>query len=215
MISGLSTKLSFAIQKELFESDLFPFDKTTPKNKRTKPHMKFALYNTNYTQISPTMAIFDLGNKYAEEKTPHYHILEDAKIIANPYQGTAKSRGSQSLVKNRGKRDYSITQLSSGSSPYMTQEYRESFGAGRRSYDKIADKVWAKESNRKRFETQNKFRYNIHFAYIERILEKTLPLIAPKLGLRLYTGKATISPERKPLEAMADIESLFPLGLGE
>jgi hypothetical protein len=207
MIPGLANKLSLAIEKQLFESDLFPFDKTTPADKRRKMHMKYALYNTNSIQVSPTMTTFELGNKYAEENTPHYHILEDSKIIANPYQGTAKSRGSQSRVRSVGKRDYSKGSFDSTGN--LIQEYRESFGAGRRSYDKIGDKIWKKESDRKKFETQNKFRYNIHYAYIERILEKHLPIVASSLGIRLYSGKATIVPERKA--GYMDIKDLVAL----
>lgn len=206
MIPGLASRLSTMIYVEMITSNLFPYDK---KKSKDGLHMRDVAMgqNTPGIAISPSSYYFEIGNENAEVKTPYYHILEDAKIIANPYQGTPKSRGSQSRRRIVSKRDYSTgTYDSTGT---FSQEYRGSFGVGRRSYDKIADKVWTKESNRKKFETQNKFRYNIHFAYIERILEKTLPNIATQFGLKLYSGKATIVPERKA--GYMDIKDLVAL----
>jgi hypothetical protein len=70
--------------------------------------------------------------------------------------------------------------------------------------------VWIKESNRTTFKTQNKFRYNIHFAYIERILEKHLPNIATMLNLKLLSGRATMIPERMANEPnIKDMVAMF------
>jgi hypothetical protein len=154
------------------------------------------------------MVEFQYGNETAEKLTPHYHILEDNKIIRNPYQGTEQSRGSQARVRQKGKRDYSTGSFDSTGS--FVSEYRQSFSKGRRSYQTQNDRVWIKESNRTTFKTQNKFRYNIHFAYIERILEKHLPNIATMLNLKLLSGRATMIPERMANEPnIKDMVAMF------
>jgi hypothetical protein len=198
MIENIASRLSTLIYVEMINSTLFPFDTKTPQNQRRKPHMKDLAMgqNTPGIAITPTSYYFEIGNNNAEKRTPHYHILEDAKIIRNPYQGTKESRGSQANIRPRGKRDYSIGTFDSTGT--FVSEYRPSFARGRRSYDLIGDKQWKKESNRTTFKTQNKFRYNIHYAYIERILERELPRVASMLELKLSTSRGLMIPEVMP-----------------
>lgn len=63
--------------------------------------------NRIYTNTMTRTSRFKIGNRIAEEKAPHYHILEDAKRIHYPYKGTKQSKGKQDLVKNLRDRDYS------------------------------------------------------------------------------------------------------------
>jgi hypothetical protein len=210
MIENLASRLSTLIYTEMINSPIFPFDTKTPKNERRKPHMRDVAMGQNVPgiPISPTSYFFEIGNSNAESKTPHYHILEDAKVIRNPYQGTKESRGSQANIRPRGKRDYSVGTFDSTGT--FVSEYRPSFRQGRRSYDLIGDKQWKKESNRKTFKTQNKFRYNIHYAYIERILEKELPNVASMLNLRLSTSRGLMIPEVMKNEPnIRDMISMF------
>jgi hypothetical protein len=207
MIEGMADRLALEIQRALYASPLFPYDTITPKDKRRKPHMKDTTMGS-FIRISPTMVEFQYGNETAEKLTPHYHILEDNKIIRNPYQGTEQSRGSQARVRQKGKRDYSTGSFDSTGT--FVSEYRQSFSKGRRSYEAIELRQWKKEDNRKYFKTQNKFRYNIHFAYIERILEKHLPNIATMLNLKLLSGRATMIPERMANEPnIKDMVAMF------
>jgi predicted secreted protein len=200
------------------QSPIFPFDdgkreageKPRPQ---FKPHARNVALKNNYiTVVSPDVQVFELGNERAERTAPQYHILEDAKIIANPGRGTAKSRGSQAKIADKAKRDYSVDNFVSSSSK-VSQEYRPSFKEGRRTYDLIADKQWKKESNRKTFKTQNKFRYNEHYAYIERILEKETLLIAKDLDITLESYRGlTVADEAVSL-TFGDIENNLLLGL--
>ena len=210
MIENLASRLSTLIYIKMINSSLFPFDKKTPTNQRRKPHMKDLAMgqNTPGIAITPTSYYFEIGNTNAEKRTPHYHILEDAKIIRNPYQGTKESRGSQANIRPRGKRDYSVGTFDSTGT--FVSEYRPSFAKGRRSYDLIGDKQWKKENNRKFFKTQNKFRYNEHYAYIERILEKELPDVASALSLKLSTSRGLMIPETMPNQpSIRDMISMF------
>ena len=170
------------------QSELFPFDDGTRykgqrKRPQFKPHAKNVALKNNYiTVVSPDIQMFEIGNEYAERTAPHYHILEDAQKISNPGRSTKKTRGSQGLIANKAKRDYSV-EINIPNTSKVTQEYRQSFKEGRRNYQKAQMLL-----SNKNYESRNEgkpFRYNQHYAYIERILEKETPLIASALGIRL------------------------------
>ena len=214
MINNIASRLTVTLKTEMSASDIFPFsDRKKFPTKQFKPHMKNIAFNNNpIVVVSPTVQYFELGNDYAEKVAPYYHILEDAKVIRNPFRGSKQTRGSQAGVFPLSKRDYSVGSLNRDN--IVSPEYRGSFTAGKRSY-------WNAQRRlvNRRFETggqTSKFRYNIHYAYIERILEKELPKIASLSGLRLLTSSKGLNlPERGGGEIMADVESLFGLGLGE
>ena len=56
--------------------------------------------------MSGNMYIFEIGNDYAEENYPYYHILEDAEVIRKRGRGTSKSKGSQAQIEKLSQRDY-------------------------------------------------------------------------------------------------------------
>ena len=204
------------LKTRMEQSELFPFDdgkrfagqKPRPQ---FKPHARnVALRNNFITVVNPDTQVFELGNEQAERTAPQYHILEDAKRIANPGRGTAKSRGSQRLIANRAKRDYSVEIFVPGSTT-TTQEYRPSFKEGRRSYQSSQMLL-----TNKNFEARNEklpFRYNIHYAYIERILEKETPLIAKDLDITLESYRGLTERTTGVAEMVEDVSDGGLLGL--
>jgi hypothetical protein len=192
MASSLVSQLAVMIKTEMRDSPFFPFDTGKDVLGRpngrdySKPHMKtLALNNNPIIVVSPDIQYFNLGNESAERRTPHYHILEDAKTIRNPNMGTNKTKGSQRFIKDRAKRDYGVNLSPDPKTGVITQEYRQDYKNGRRSYQATQ----ARLVNR-RYESRNQrkpFRYNKHFAYIERILESILPGIASALNLHLVS----------------------------
>jgi hypothetical protein len=199
------------------QSPTFPFDdgirfagkKPRPKS---KPHAKnVALINNQITLVSPDIQVFELGNEEAEKTAPQYHILEDAKVIANPGRGTAKSRGSQAKITDKAKRDYSAQNVVS-SSTKVSQEYRPSFKEGRRNYSNsqnLLEQKWLYGKPK----DGAKFRYNTHYAYIERILEKEVPLIASNLNITLESYRGLNVSEPAISKTFGDIENNLLLGL--
>lgn len=192
MASSLVSQLAVMIKTEMRDSPFFPFDngktvlgKSNGRDYR-KPHMKtLALNNNPIVVVSPEIQYFQIGNEQAERITPHYHILEDAKTIRNPNKGTNLTKGSQQYTKDRGKRDYGVNLSPDGETGLLRQEYRQDYKNGRRSY-------WNTQARlvNRRYEVRNEkrpFRYNKHFAYIERILETILPGIASALNLHLVS----------------------------
>lgn len=67
-----------------------------------------AFKNNQTIVVSENEYTFDIGNEYAEEHYPYYHILEDAPYIRKRDRGTAKTRGSQAKVEKLGDRNYSF-----------------------------------------------------------------------------------------------------------
>ena len=199
MASSLISQLAVMIKTEMRDSPLFPFDDGKdefgrPNNRDYgKPHMKtLALNNNPIIVVSPEIQYFHLGNESAERRTPHYHILEDSKTIRNPNRGSSETRGSQSRVAKKGKRDYSVYLPPSRSDNSLTQEYRQSFKSGRRSYEQTNQRLVNKRyqlSDHRQTTERKPFRYNIHYAYIERILESILPGIASSLDLHLVSPR--------------------------
>jgi hypothetical protein len=213
MINNIASRLAVTLKTEMSASDIFPFsDRKKFPTKQFKPHMKNIAFNNNpIVVVSPTVQYFELGNDYAEKVAPYYHILEDAKVISNPNKGTIRSKGSQANVRPLSKRDYSVGSVDS--SGYITPEYRGTFNTGKRSYWNAQRRL----TNRA-YETRNeksKFRYNIHYAYIERILEKELPKIASLSGLRLLTSsKGLTLRETAPKEMRMDLSDLVAQMIG-
>jgi hypothetical protein len=199
------------------QSELFPFDDGTryagqrPRPK-FKPHAKNVALKNNYiTVVSPDVQVFELGNERAERTAPQYHILEDAKVIANPGRGTKKSRGSQAKVADKAKRDYSVDNPVSSSSK-VSQEYRPSFKEGRRTYSNsqnLLEQKWLYDQPK----GGSKYRYNRHYAYIERILEKEVPLIANDLGITLESYRGINVAEPAVSKTFGDVENNLLLGM--
>jgi hypothetical protein len=198
------------------ESDLFPFDDGTRYGNQKprpqfKPHAKnVALRNNFITVVSPDVQMFELGNEVAERTAPQYHILEDSKQIANPGRGTAKSKGSQARIADKAKRDYSV-EVPVANKTTTTQEYRPSFKEGRRSYSNSQGLLVNKN-----YEARNEgkpFRYNKHYAYIERILEKETPLIASSLDITLESYRGLNVAETAVEETIGDMSDTGLLGM--
>jgi hypothetical protein len=188
MVTFLSTRL-----KEDMEMNVnFPFDTTTPKDKRRKPHMKDMALKPNVTyMLSPDLHYFELGNESAERRTPHYHILEDAKIIRLPYRGTKKSKGSQRLIADKGKRNYGqfVYVPSKRYGWEAVQEYRQNMT---RNYDGTKKSITQPREYSKRQEVSNinkrNYRYNKHWQYIERILHDVTKGLAIETNSKLKIG---------------------------
>jgi hypothetical protein len=199
------------------ESPLFPFDDGTRYgNQKPRPQFKpharnVALRNNPILVVSPDVQVFELGNETAERTAPQYHILEDAKQIANPGRGTAKSKGSQARIADKAKRDYSV-EVPVANKTTTTQEYRPSFKEGRRTYSNsqnLLEQKWLYDQPK----SGSKFRYNRHYAYIERILEKEVPLIASSLEINLESYRGLNVAETAVEEMVGDVSDTGLLGM--
>jgi hypothetical protein len=192
-IIEMANYIAKQLPNDILMNAKFPFDSKTPQGMRRKPHMKETVFASKdqTIMVSPEIQYFELGNELAEEKTPHYHILEDAKIIRNPGKGTRKSKGSQRLVADKPKRDYGQFVVTKTTGGYgVIQEYRQNMT---RNYDgRIGANTQPREySKRKQVTDINKrnYRYNRHYQYIERILSEVTRGLAIETGTKLKVGQ--------------------------
>jgi hypothetical protein len=194
MVDTVTTKLKEGMET----SPLFPYDKKTPLDNRRKPHMLDMALKHNVTYlVSPDIQYFELGNPSAEQKTPHYHILEDAKIIMFPKRGTNKSRGSQRLIGRKSQRDYGLVsyrQTQKGTRTGLVQEYRQNMT---RNYDGTIVTVTTQPREFKKrlmvtVKNKRNWRTNQHYKYIERILTEITPEIANAIGAKVRTDSSNL-----------------------
>jgi hypothetical protein len=218
----LNETLNYIIQhlpNDMLMNAKLPFDNKTPKEDRRKPHMKETIYNNKPVVISPEMTYFEFGNENAESITPHYHILEDAKIIRMPGKGTKKSKGSQRLIADKAKRDYGqFTYVASKPYGYEAiQEYRQNMT---RNYDgtKKAITQPREYSKRKQVSNVNKrnYRYNKHYQYIERILDPVVRGLAIETETTLKIGQSDslFDPSRGTQQVAGYLDDNFELQSG-
>lgn len=180
-MSEVSERVAQLAFTKMANSPLFPYDSVHYRN---KPHMlDSALLANTWYAVDDETHIFEIGNDKAEAEAKHYHILEDAqtihygnrrarRVVKNPdgtksvraygkvrSWGTTKSRGSQA---NAGaSRDYGKWSYSDDGK--LRQEYRS--------------------GGKKKAPTETSTAYaNVHFHYIERIMEVIIPEIASDIG---------------------------------
>jgi hypothetical protein len=195
------------LKQGMANSPLFPYDyspnRKSTRNGLPKPHMKdSALLSNAVIPLDASSYYFEIGNSNAEALTPHYHILEDAKIIRRANKSTKITRGSQDRVADKGKRNYGvwqdrITTQSKGSQyGYLEtiQEYRQN-----QSRNFWGDAAKAREYTErvKYHHVYNRNHYsNVHWKYIERILEQLVPVVAISVNAKLVkTTRETLKDE--------------------
>ena len=145
-----------------------------------------AFRNNPTITISENEMTFDIGNDYAEEHYPYYHILEDAPYIRKRNRGTATSRGSQAKVEILKDRNYSFPQWNGKT---FVQEYRKNVRGSRSRLDKVSQWSVNSKGEKEWINRESKEYLNVHYRYIERMLEDITTQIAVEFGL---TKKARV-----------------------
>ena len=180
-----------SIRAELYER--FPYEDDAIKMSKhaTRPaHIRDIALGLTFT--SNDQAIFEIGNDYAEEYYPYYHILEDAEVIRKRGRGTKKSKGSQAQITKLSERDYA--RISFNGRTY-SREYQKNVRGKRSMASKGTIRVVGADGVVYNINKNASYYTNKHYHYIERILDTILPWIAPAFGLR--TGRV----ERTSLES--------------
>lgn len=135
------------------------------------------------------MITFDIGSEYAEENYPYYHILQDAPVIRKRGKGTEKSKGSQAKITDLSKRDYGRINFNGKT---FSREYEKNVrGERSKVIDKSTRYTWHGGRKIKINVDANAYK-NVHYHYIDKILDQVAPIIADyfemKLGRKINTG---------------------------
>lgn len=181
------TDFTNAIRQNLYDN--FPYESDEIKlKKHTKRPLHIRDIALGMPFLSSGTMVFEIGNDYAEENYPYYHILEDSEVIRKRGRGTSKSKGSQAMISKLSDRDYS--KISFNGKTY-TREYQRNVRGRRSLTDKATRIIIGSDGKRYRVNGNANYYANKHYHYIERILENTLPWIASEYGLRMGRTQIT------------------------
>lgn len=169
------------IRKEM--SNLFPFENEAinkQKHKNRQEHIRDVAFMNNPVRFEDNLTYFDIGNYFSEANYPYYHILEDSRLIHTKNNSTKSSRGSQAEVKNLGDRNYGKIRWNGKT---FSQEYRKNVRGMRGMVKKGGFYVDSQGVVHQPQQRANVYE-NVHYHYIERILNAILPSIASEFNLK-------------------------------
>lgn len=169
--------------------DNFPYESDeikAIKHAKTPLHIRDIALGLTY--MSNGQMIFEIGNDYAEEYYPYYHILEDAEVIRKKGRGTKLSKGSQAEITKLSDRDYGRISFNGKT---FSREYQKNVRGARSRVEKATYNIVGSDGRVYKVNKDANYYKNIRFHYIERILNNTLPWIAQANGVRM--GRTEIS----------------------
>lgn len=130
---------------------------------------------------------FHIGNEQMERTHPYYHILENSPVIRKRGKSTEKTRGSQAKVENVGHRDYERVEWNGKT---FGKEYHRNVRGQRNRLSNVSHFITDDRGNRKMINRESNSYQNVHYMYIERILDSgILETIAGEQGLKLMRKK--------------------------
>ena len=163
----------------------FPYEREEVNEKKHEDrpgHIRDVAFKNNQTiQFSDNELIFEIGNAFAEERYPYYHILQDTPYIRKRDRGTKKTKGSQAAIEYKASRDYGRVNFNGKT---YTKEYRRNVRGERNRLSKVSH--WATDYNGNRYfinKERNSY-LNVHYNFIEQIMYFNLPLLALEFGLK-------------------------------
>ena len=161
-------------------------------------HMINLSLNANQVSgLGDKMAYFEIGNSYAEEKAPYYHILEDAEVIHKSNRGTKQSKGSQADIMPLGQRNYGFKKVRKADKEGVVHdiwenEYRKNVRGSRSRVGKATDYRYMGElkiNGKTLYTVRNQnapYYVNRHYHYIENSLDNIIVSeVANKFGLKI------------------------------
>lgn len=164
----------------------FPYENNEINQKKHSTrigHIRDVAFKNNETiRLGDDQLTFDIGNVYAEERYPYYHILEDAPYIRKRDRATTKTRGSQEKVEYLGARNYN--NISWNGKTY-TKEYAKNVRGKRSRLSKVSHWATDYNGNRVMVNRESNSYQNVHYHYIENMLSLHTQTLAIDFGLKL------------------------------
>ena len=188
----------------------FPYESDAIKRKKhpkTPEHIRdVALKRNHIVNVDENTITFDLGNEFAEEKYPYYHILEDSYAIRKRGRGTEKTKGSQAKVENKAMRNYAMP-IWNGKT--FTKEYQRNVRGSRNRLNSVSRWVENARGEKEFINREANSYLNIHYHYIENTLDNFLPIIAQSLGLSYKSKRAGDSAEELAVDWGTDVATVL------
>lgn len=163
--------------------------------------------NHSLITVNIDMRTFDLGSPMLEALAPHYHILQNSEIIKKRNRGTKTSKGSQGAESNLMLRDYERV---SWNGKTFTKEYNKNVRGTRSKANKILEPKLKYVNGAYVEDTTNVSAYvNIHYKYLDRILDAIVPYLAQDFGLRAMRKQDTGLKEEFEMQQNEDFEENY------
>lgn len=166
-------------------------------------HIRDVAFKNNPTfTTGENEKVFEIGNEYAEEYYPYYHILEDAPYIRKRDRATSKTKGSQAKVEKLADRDYN--KISFNGKTY-TREYARNVRGKRSRLSSVS--YWASDNNGDKIwiNRESNSYLNVHYQYIETMMNTSiLDTLASEFNLR--RGRTKSSGLKEDYEALNIID---------
>lgn len=174
------------------------FPNLKDRGKNASGSFKHGLYNDEIRDVAfmknPTYTItenqltFDIGNAYAEQYYPYYHILQDTPYIRKRDKSTAKTRGSQAKVENLGNRDYNIIQWNGKS---FTREYARNVRGKRNRLGNVSHYETDSAGRLVFVKKESNSYLNPHYQYIDKMLEQCVDDLGIEFNMKVLRVKHT------------------------
>lgn len=155
------------------------------------------------------MRMFDIGGPMAETLMPHYHILQNSEVIRKKGRGTTTTKGSQAKIKPM-ERDYERVNWNGKT---FSKEYTKNVRGERSKAAKILEPKLRYINGRyvEDLRGVSNAYVNIHYKYIDRILDATLPYLASEMGLRAMRKKDTGLKEEYDMQKQEELDERFSI----
>lgn len=145
---------------------------------------------------------FEIGNDYAEEHYPYYHILEDSPYIHKRDKATTKSAGSQAKVEKKSQRDYNVISFNG---KVYSKEYSRNVRGKRNRLGKVS--YWATDYKGDMYflNRDAKEYLNVHYHYIENMMNNVvLDQLALEFGMKV--GRTQLTSLQEDYEALSIVD---------
>lgn len=171
----------------------------TPKHKEHNEEIRDIAFMNNPTfMIDENTNAFEIGNDYAEEYYPYYHILEDTPYIRKRNKATDKTKGSQAKVEKRSQRDYNIISFNGKT---FSREYARNVRGKRNRLDQVSHWVTSTDGKQVFVNRESNSYLNEHYHYIEKMMNNViLDQLAIEFGMR--SGRTQITSLQEDYEAL-------------
>jgi len=178
-----------------------------PKHGQYNEEIRDVAFKNNPTIIaSENEYTFDIGNEYAEEHYPYYHILEDSPYIRKRDKGTTKTKGSQAKIEKLSDRNYSFPQWNGKTFVY---EYRRNVRGSRNRLDKVSHWITNAKGEKEFINRESNSYENIHYQYIEKMLDVITTELASEFNLRKVRVEKTGLEEELAMEWGESVETIM------
>lgn len=148
----------------------FPYEHDSinlQKHKKRPKHIRDIAFMENEVMNTGDTTIFEIGNEQSESEYPYYHILEDAPVIRKRGRGTTKTKGTQEMIKEKGKRDYGYVYWNGKT---FTKEYSRNVRGSRKRLSSVSHWTTDYMGNDLFINREANSYLNVHYQYIEKML---------------------------------------------